>query len=61
MNDEFVLNVDTDENAFCISKDVWGFAFITADNNEKVIQRIDTILINSCLFQKTNVDYRVYK
>lgn len=52
INDELLLNVSSDVGAFLISKDVWDFAFIMAENNQSCIKLIDEILSDNSLFQK---------
>jgi hypothetical protein len=61
MNDEVLLNVSSDKGAFTLSKDIWGFAFILAENNQPCIDLIDEILSNSDLFEKEVVDFKDYK
>ncbi len=60
MNDEVLLNVSSDKGVFSLSKDVWDFAFIMAENNQPCIKFIDKILSNSQLFQKEEVDFENY-
>jgi hypothetical protein len=61
MNDEVLLNVSSDEGGFLLSKDVWDFAFIMAENNQSCIKLIDEILNNTGLFKKEDVDFENYK
>ncbi len=60
MNDEVLLNVSSDKGAFLLSKDVWDFAFIMAENNQSCIILIDEILNNTGLFKKEDVDFENY-
>lgn len=61
MNDAILLQVSSDVGKFTISKDVWGFVFIMADENQHCIMRIDEVLGNSELFEKREVNYAEYK
>ena len=61
MNDEVLLNVSSDNGAFTLSKDIWGFAFIMTENNQPCIDLIGKILNNSSLFIKAEVDFADYK
>ncbi|GGH69712.1 hypothetical protein HNQ91_002865 [Filimonas zeae] len=61
MNDEVLLTVATDRGSFLYSKDIWGFAFIMAEENQDCILKIDAILNTSSFFQKEEVDYGMYK
>lgn len=61
MNDEVLMHVSSDKGAFTISKDIWGFAFIMAENNQPCIDLLDGILSKSELFQKEEVDFENYK
>ncbi len=56
MNDEVLLNVSSDKGSFLLSKDIWDFAFIMADENQSAIKTIDSILNDSNLFDKEEVD-----
>ncbi len=61
MNDEVLLHVSSDSGKFTLSKDIWDFAFIMAENNQACINLIDEILRNSILFEKEEVDFENYK
>jgi hypothetical protein len=61
MNDEVLLEVSSEMWNFTLSKDIWDFAFIMADNNQLCIKRIDEILCKSSLFEKEEVDFEKYK
>ncbi|MDQ8209543.1 hypothetical protein QEH52_18605 [Coraliomargarita sp. SDUM461003] len=41
---------------FDYSEDIWGFAFITAEDNQPVIERIECILSDNCRFNPTPAD-----
>ncbi len=61
MNDEVLLNISSDLGAFTLSTDIWGFAFIMAEKNQKCLEKINMILINSELFEKVEVAFEAYK
>lgn len=61
MNDEVLMTIDSDAGTFTVSKDIWGLAFIMADNNQEGLQRINSILEQSQQFEKVDVDFENYK
>lgn len=61
MNNEVLMTFDSDVGQFTISKDIWGFAFIMAENNQEGLHRINSILEHSVLFEKVEVDFENYK
>lgn len=61
MNDDIIMTFDSDAGQFTISKDIWGFAFIMAESNQEVLARINSILENSEMFEKVEVDFENYK
>ena len=61
MNDEIVFCISSSCMNFYLSKDIWGFAFIMAENNQLAIKIIDEILSRSDLFEKEEVDFDDYK
>lgn len=61
MNDEILMEVSSDIGLFSISKDIWDFAFITADDNQECIIKIDLLLDTNKHFQKVGVDFEKYK
>ncbi len=61
MNDEILMEVSSDIGLFSISKDIWDFAFIMADNNQECIIKIDLLLDTNEHFQKVEVDFEKYK
>lgn len=61
MNDEVLLNVSSDEGAFVVTKDVWNFVFVIAENNQSCISLIDEILKSNGLFQKKDGDFENYR
>ena len=61
MNDEVLFKISSDKGSFLLSKDIWGFAFIMADENQRVIECIDEILKNNSLFERQEVDFEKYR
>ena len=61
MNDEVVFHISSKHETFYLSKDIWGFAFIMAENNQLAIKIIDEILSRSDLFEKEEVDFDNYR
>ncbi len=60
MNDEILINVNSDLGKFTISIDNYDMAFIIAENNQKCILEIDKLLINNNLFKKIQTDFKKY-
>ncbi|WP_289664422.1 hypothetical protein [Flavobacterium panacagri] len=61
MNDEILMTYNSEIGEFTISKDIWGFAFIMADDNQDGLYKINSILEKSELFEKVEVDFENYK
>lgn len=61
MNDEILYAAYTKEGYFTLSIDIWGFAFIIADENQKLIHTIDQILQSNPTFHKEIVDFKRYE
>ena len=61
MNDEVLLHVSSDQGAFTLSKDIWDFEFVMAENNQPCFKLIDELLRNNNLFVKEEVDFENYK
>ena len=61
MNDEVLMSYDSEIGFFTLSKDIWGFAFITAENNQQGLAQINSILEKASLFEKVEVDFENYK
>jgi hypothetical protein len=61
MNNEVLMTFDSDAGLFTLSKDVWGFAFVMAENNQEGLHRINSILECSELFEKIEVNFENYK
>lgn len=61
MNDEVVIDLNSDQGSFEISIDVWDGVFIMSPNNQNVIIKIDEILSEHIEFTKLQVDFSEYK
>jgi hypothetical protein len=61
MNDEVIMTFDSEVGKFTLSKDIWGFAFVMAENNQQGLHQINSILERSDLFEKIEVDFEKYK
>jgi hypothetical protein len=51
-NDEIQLFIKSDIGEFILSKDIWDFAFITSEQNNTLINSIDSILSRSNRYEK---------
>jgi hypothetical protein len=61
MNDEVLFHVNSSEGKFDLSKDVWDCAFITTEENQECINRIDDILNKNEHFIRDEVDFSEYE
>ena len=61
MNDEILMEMDSEFGAFVISKDIWGLAFILADENQVVVHQMDALLLLDARFEKVEVDFELYR
>jgi hypothetical protein len=61
MNGEILLHINSNIGDFCLSRDIWDFAFVTAEENQSCIIAINKILYQSQLFIKEEVDFENYK
>ena len=57
MNDEVLMTIDSEIGQFTLSKDIWGLGFITAEDNQEALVRINSILEKSEMFEKVEVDF----
>lgn len=56
MNDETLIGISSSDGDFMLSKDVWGFVFILANENQAIISRISGLLKNHPQFEKEDVE-----
>ncbi|MBF4483659.1 MULTISPECIES: hypothetical protein [unclassified Flavobacterium] len=61
MNDEYLLDVNSDIGSFSISKDIWDLAFIMSEDNQECLNKINLILLKDQNFQKVEVNFDDYK
>ncbi len=61
MNDEILINVNSEMGEFILSKDTWGFVFLMSENNQECLFRINSILEITENFEKVEVDFEDYK
>jgi hypothetical protein len=61
MNDEVLLNVNSNVGDFILSKDIWDFAFIMSETNQKCLEKINELLLKSSLFEKVEVNFDAYQ
>jgi hypothetical protein len=61
MNDEILYTVNSDLGQFTLSKDIWDFAFIMADNNQTCLEHINNLLLNDKRFEKIEVGFNDFK
>jgi len=61
MNDEILYTVSSDSGQFTLSKDIWGFAFLMADDNQTCLLQINNMLLKDDRFEKIEVDFNEFK
>ena len=61
MNNEVLFHVNSSEGKFLLSKDIWEYAFIMADESQECIKRIDQILSKNEYFIREEVDFSEYE
>lgn len=60
MSDKMLYTMNSSLGSFTLSKDIWGFVFITADENQSCIANINVLLTKDNRFKKVEVDFRNY-
>jgi len=60
LNDEVLMRVSSTQGAFLLAKNTWGFAFLTAEENQSCLKCITDILNDSSLFEREEVDFEKY-
>ena len=60
MNGEILLHIHSTIGKFCVSRDIWDFAFITAEENQPGIQAITKLLEQSSRFTREEVDFEKF-
>lgn len=61
MHDEILIHIKSKIGAFLLSKDPWGIAFLTAENNQECLLQINSILEKAVNFEKAEVNFEDYK
>lgn len=61
MNDEILYTTNSDLGQFTLSKDIWEFVFLMADDNQTCILQINNLLLNDNRFEKIEVDFNDFK
>jgi len=61
MNGEILLHINSRIGGFCVSRDIWDFAFVTAEENQSCIKAIHEIISQSPLFLRVEIDFEHYK
>jgi len=61
MNDEVLIELESDFGHFEISIDIWDGVFVMSPNNQAVVLKIDEILSKHNKFTKLTVDFDEYK
>ncbi|MES2238982.1 MAG: hypothetical protein V4497_01855 [Bacteroidota bacterium] len=61
MNDEIQINIESEMGEFIVSKDIWGFVFLMAENNQECLSKINSILEIAKNFEKVEVNFEDYK
>jgi ribosomal protein L40E len=61
MNDEILMEFESDCGAFILSKDIWGFAFVMAAENQKGLEKIHQLLSSDINFESITVNNDDYK
>ncbi|MFT6245496.1 MAG: hypothetical protein ACJA0U_000063 [Salibacteraceae bacterium] len=61
IHDQIWFEYKSDNGAITISRDIWDFFFISGEDNQKDILKLDIILSENELFEKQTVDFSEYK
>jgi len=61
MNGEILLHIQSTIGKFCLSRDIWDVAFVTAEENQPCIKAITKILEQNPCFTREEVDFDMYK
>ncbi|MGV6861381.1 MAG: hypothetical protein ACWA41_06390 [Putridiphycobacter sp.] len=60
MNDEMLYHLNSNIGTFSLSIDVWNFAFILAEQNQKGLKDLGAILNKNSNFKRQEVDFDAY-
>ena len=61
MNDEILIEVNSEIGEFILSKDTWGIVFLISENNQECLFRINSIFEITENFEKVEIDFENYK
>lgn len=61
LNDEILYIIKSNLGQFTLSKDIWNFAFIVANDNQDCIFKINNLLLSDNRFEKVEVDFNDFK
>jgi len=61
MNDEVQFEFRSEAGAFTLSKDIWGFVFVEANNNQECLKKLDALLSSSTSFERLAINPEDYK
>ena len=61
MNDEIILEMQSDIGDFTLSKDIWDIAFIMTKDNQQGLNIINSILLEDERFEKVEVNFDDYR
>jgi hypothetical protein len=61
MNNEILYKINSDLGQFTLTKDIWDFAFLLADDNQSCLLKINNMLLKDNRFEKIEVDFNDIK
>lgn len=61
MNDQLLFEFKSQTKTVTITRDIWDLFFITAENNQSAITKLDELLSDHPLFEKMEVDFSEYE
>lgn len=61
MHDEILIHIKSKIGEFLLSKDAWGIAFLTAEDNQECLLQINSILEKALNFERVEVNFEDYK
>jgi hypothetical protein len=61
MNDEILIHIECDRGQFIFSHDIWGLTFLTADEDQALVNHISNILSQHPKYSKLEVNDSDYK
>lgn len=61
INNEFLFEYKSTNGLITLSRDIWDFFFITGDDNQVDIIKLDKFFSKDNLFEKLEIDFSVYQ